>query len=236
MRRVVVTGAARGLGLEFCRQFLELGDGVIAIVRAPAGNAKLDSLQRAWPETLHVRVLDVTDFEHVAEFGEELASFPVHILVNNAGEIGPETHKGESGQAFHSISLDLLERLYRVNSIAPLYLTQALFPSLRLAGNARTFVLGSTVGVAKETFGDYYAYRMSKAAVHVAFATLAKDLAQFSILAGVICPGWVRTELGGPQASMEPDDSVRMMIDVMLNFSPEQSGRFVGFDGRVLDF
>lgn len=236
MRRIVVTGAARGLGLEFVRQFLELGDGVIAITRGTSERSALEALRAAWPNTLHTREVDVTCYSDVAEFGKQLAPLPVDILINNAGQIGPETHKGELGQSVESLDITLLERLFSVNAIAPLFFTQALIPSLRLTGTAKTFVMGSTIGVAAETFGDYYGYRMSKAAAHIAFATLAKDLARFSIKAGIICPGWVRTALGGPNAQLDPADSVRMMIQVMLDFADAQNGKFISFDGRVLPF
>jgi len=222
--------------LEFCRQFLECGDAVVAIVRRPDSVSALQLLKEEWPETLHFNFLDVTDFEAVNAFGREMQSLAIDILINNAGQIGPETHKGEQGQNLETLDPTLIANLTSVNAIAPLVLTKALLPSLALAHKPCTFLLGSTVGVARETFGDYYAYRMSKAAGHIAFATLAKDLAKSNILAGVICPGWVKTDLGGPNASLEIDESVRQMIRVMQNFSPEQNGKFLDFSGRVLEY
>jgi NAD(P)-dependent dehydrogenase (short-subunit alcohol dehydrogenase family) len=236
MRRIVVSGANRGIGLEFCRQLLANGDAVIAIARQVPLAPSLEELKRLWPDTFHISTFDVTDHASVREFGEQVAALPVHILINNAGQIGPETHKGEDGQNLATLDPQLLSRLFEVNAIAPLVLTRALLPSLRLTGNAKVFVLGSTVGVAKQTFGDYYGYRMSKAAAHIAFATLAKDLAEQRIMAATICPGWVKTDLGGPNASLEIDDSVRQMIAVINSFSPEQNGLFLDQAGNVLDY
>ena len=175
MERVVVTGASRGLGLEFCRQFLREGYAVVAVVRRNAV-PELETLKTIWPDRLHTRVLDVTDEAGVRQFGAEMARFPVSILVNNAGQIGPETFKGEAGQNVDTLDLALCRQLFEVNALAPLMLTLALLPSLVLSGRGRSVVMGSTVGCARETFGDYYGYRMGKASAHVAFATLGKDL------------------------------------------------------------
>ncbi len=236
MRRVVVTGANRGLGLEFCTQFLEKGDCVVAVIRNAAAGPGLARLKELWPETLHFRTLDVTDAVEVTRFGLEMEQLPVDILINNAGQIGPEKHNGEEGQAADSLSFTVLRELFEVNALAPLRLTMALVPALLRAPQPKVFVMGSTVGVAAETFGDYYGYRMSKSAAHIAFASLAKDLRERGILVGVLCPGWVRTDLGGPNAPLSPRDSVLGMIDVIDRFSLSENGKFVSYDGRLLEY
>lgn len=236
MERVVITGAGRGIGLEFCRQFARQGFGVVAVTRNVAGHPSLQQLVAEYPETLHLKELDVTDFSAVVEFGMEISGLPVDILVNNAGQIGPESHKGEFGQTIGKLDYSVLRELFELNALAPLHMTECLVPSLSLSGRPRVFVLGSTVGCASETFGEYYGYRMSKAAAHIAFATLAKDLATRNISAAVLCPGWVRTDMGGPSASLSAEDSVRMMADVITRFSESQRGKFLSFDGRELAY
>ena len=236
MERIVVTGAGRGLGLEFCRQYVRRGDAVIAVTRQVRPEPGLAELRAQWPETLHIRKLDVTDFSAVERFGAELAALPVDGLINNAGQIGPELHKGEQGQSLEHLDPAVFLRLYEVNAVAPLIFAASLLPSLQLASRPRVFVLGTTVGIANQTFGGYYAYAMSKAAAHVSYAALAKELAARDILVGIICPGWVRTDLGGPLASLEAADSVRMMIEILDGFAKEQSGQFITFDGTSLAF
>lgn len=235
MRRIVVSGASRGLGLEFCKRYLEGGDGVVALARNPSAPALLD-LKGRHPTMLEIVSLDVTDAAAVERFGEQIAPLHVDILINNAGQIGPETYKGEDGQNLSSLSLDVVRNLFDVNAIAPLAITRALLPSLRLAVNAKTVVMGTTVGIASQTFGDYYAYRMSKAAVNIAFATLGKDLATEGIIASIVCPGWVRTDMGGENAAMSVEDSVSMMLETIDSLSLEKSGQFVDWLGNALDF
>jgi NAD(P)-dependent dehydrogenase (short-subunit alcohol dehydrogenase family) len=235
MQRIVITGAGRGLGLEFCRQYLERGDAVIGVARDVAASTELQALRDAWPQRLHLAEFDVTDFGAVDGFASGLSVMHVDILVNNAGAIGPETHKGESGQNLGTLDPRLLSRLFEVNAVSPVYLTRALLPSLRLSARPRAFVMGSTVGLPRETFGDYYGYRMSKAAAQVAFATLARDLQDTGIVAATVCPGWVRTRMGGPNASTAPEDSVAQMIQLMEDFPTALNGRFVDAAGRPLD-
>jgi NAD(P)-dependent dehydrogenase (short-subunit alcohol dehydrogenase family) len=236
MRRIVISGVSRGLGREFCIQYLYRGEAVVGLCRSLQSCQSLIEYTHQTPQRLHLVELDVTDFDSVLAFGQQISGLPVDLLINNAGQIGPETHKGEAGQSVRDLNPDILDRLFKVNALAPLILTSALIPSLQQSAAAKAFVLGSTVGVAKETFGDYYGYRMSKSAAHIAFATLAKDLQNLGIVAAVLCPGWVKTDLGGPNAHLEPTDSVRKMIDVIETFAPALNGKFVNVDGLQLDF
>ncbi len=235
MERVVVTGASRGLGLEFCRQYLRAGYAVIAVVRREEVT-ELETLKTIWPDRFHTRALDVTDEAGVRRFGAEMAEFAVSVLVNNAGQIGPETHKGEPGQNVDTLDLALCRNLFEVNALAPLVMTLALLPSLAMSGRGRSVVMGSTIGCARETFGDYYGYRMSKAAAHVAFATLGKDLVSRGAVCATVCPGWVKTDLGGPAATLEPHESVEGMIRVIDGLGPEQAGGFIAFDGSPIAY
>jgi NAD(P)-dependent dehydrogenase (short-subunit alcohol dehydrogenase family) len=236
MERIVVTGASRGIGLEFCRQFARRGDWVFALARHVELTSELIRLRDELPDLVHVRQLDVTDFAEAKIFAVEISTLPVDILINNAGQIGPETHRGQRGQAFGSIDYNVVRDLFEVNAVAALHLTECMLPSLKLSARARAFVLGSTVGCAAETFGDYHGYRMSKSAAHITFATLGKDLASQNISAGVICPGWVRTEMGGASAPLSAEESVRGMIQVMDSFSESNRGKFLSYDGRELHF
>lgn len=215
MERIVVSGAGRGLGLEFCRQYLENGDGVVALAKNPSSSLGLYQLKNSYPNLLEIVGLDVANYADVAAFGTRISSLPVNILINNAGVIGPETHKGEAGQSVDTLDPQIIESMFRINAVGALMLTKALLPSLILANNPRVVVLGSTVALPRESFGDYYGYRMSKAAAHIAFATLAVDLDKLGIAAGVVCPGWVQTDLGGSAAPLLPRDSVSGMRRVI---------------------
>lgn len=236
MRRIVVTGASRGLGLEFCRQYLEKGEAVVGIVRPTSSRDGVGALARDFPDRFHVAELDVANPMSCADFGEQVCNLPVDILINNAGIIGPETHKGETGQNISSFDPAIARSLFETNALAPLNLTLLLLPSLRRVKEARAIVLGSTVGIVRETFGDYYSYRMSKAAAHIAFATLAKDLGNEDIIAAVVCPGWVRTDMGGGAASLSAQESVEGMIRVIDALKCADSGCFIDYSGNTIAF
>ncbi|WP_044558959.1 SDR family oxidoreductase [Azospirillum sp. B4] len=231
MRRVVVTGATRGLGLEFARFYARSGDAVVATGRNPEGNAALCDLKAAFPDRVHTAHLDVTDADAVSAFGQLIESLPVDILINNAGVIGPEVYKGESGQTLETLEPRVLHDLFSANAVAPLLVTRALLPSLSRHAGSKVFVLGTSVGIAAETFPDYYGYAMSKAAVHIGFAALAKELSKRGIAVGILSPGWVRTDLGGAAAALSPDESVAGMARVIDAFGLADSGRFFAYDG-----
>lgn len=236
MQRIVITGASRGLGLEFAKQYLELGDAVVATVRPQSNLESLRDLKRKYPSRLHFVSFDLSAFDEIERFAIKMAGLPVDVLINNAGQIGPETHKGEIGQALFNMDPSVLTRLFVVNAVAPLYLTKSLLPSLLQTAKPRVVALGTTVSIASQTFGDYYGYRMSKSAMNIAFATLAKEIPSDKLKIGIICPGWVRTEMGGPNASLAPSDSVRMMLGLVESFHQEWHGKFLDYSGKLHDF
>jgi len=228
-RNALVTGANRGLGLEFVRQLLLAGDHVVAACRQPGRANALNALAGEHPGRLHVLPLDVAAARSHAELARELplvlgADGRVDLLVNNAGVL-------HSGERFGFLTPANFEDSFRVNALGPLLLAQALAP--RLADGARVVNLSSELGsIATTTRFGTPSYNMSKAAQNMATALLARALAERGIVVAALHPGWVRTDMGGEGASLAPADAVAALLRVVAGLTEEDSGRFLDWRGR----
>lgn len=224
MPTVVITGANRGLGLEFARQYAADGWRVIATCRDLAKASK----ELTGTPGVDVRALDVTNFSSVADFGRSLAGQGVDLLVNNAGIYGRR-----DAQQFGAVDPEEWMEVLKVNTIAPVKLVEALLPSLRQAPGARIAILSSKVGsIADNDTGGSYAYRTSKTAVNMAGKNLALALTDIPVI--LLHPGWVRTDMGGPNGLIDTTESVAGMRKVIDSAGPEQSGRFYDYAGKEI--
>ena len=219
-RVYLVTGANRGIGLAFVRALSERGDRVIAAARRPEEARDLAKLPvRAEP-------LDVADEKSVAGLARRLAGEPLDVLINNAAI-------GDDGPAFEGLPMKSLEEAFRVNAVGPAAVTQALLPNLR-AGRSRTVVnLSSGLGsISENDSGGWIAYRASKAALNQLTRTIAVELKRERFICVAICPGWVRTDMGGRGAPLSADASVAFMLKVLDGLTLADSSRFLDRHGR----
>lgn len=219
---VVITGANRGLGLEFSRQFAAAGATVIATARRPDDAEELRKLG------VRIEQLDVADSASVAQFRQRIGDMPVDILINNAG-IGSWLYRLED------VDADALDRHFQVNTLGPMRVTQALLPSLRRStGRTVVNITSDLASLERNTRGGAYGYRESKAGLNMFTRTLAAELRPQGFICIVISPGWVRTEMGGPQAEQTPTESVAGIIRVLRGLTPEDSGKFLDYRGEEL--
>jgi NAD(P)-dependent dehydrogenase (short-subunit alcohol dehydrogenase family) len=225
--RSVVTGANRGIGFEFVRQMIARGDDVVAGVRRPD---RADSLRALAAERLRILTLDVADPASVVAFARELGDEPVDLLINNAGIVGD---RGE----LTSLDAEDLSRTFLVNAVGPVLVTRALLPNLR-RGQARKVVhLSSGMGsIGDNTSGGSYGYRMSKAALNMASRNLAHDLKLDGIMSVVLNPGWVQTDMGGPDATLPVGESVRRMLGIIDKLTIERTGQFLNHTGEPYEW
>jgi NAD(P)-dependent dehydrogenase (short-subunit alcohol dehydrogenase family) len=223
-RSVLITGANRGLGLEFARQYLRAGWTVIATARDPAAAKDLAALG----DGLRIVPLDVTSAESVAALATALNGQPIDLLINNAG-VGVGL---DGGPHLADLKIDEFEHVLRVNAVGPVRVTQALLPNLR-AGKGRTVVgITSTLGsITANRQGGFYGYRESKAALDMFVRSIAAELKDEGFTCVALFPGWVKTDMGGPDAQLTPEQSVTGMRRVLDGLKPEDSGKFLGFDG-----
>ncbi len=228
--RVLVTGANRGLGLEFVRQLLSRGDRVIAACRHPGRAAELTRQAGAHPGHLHVLPLDAAKPASHAELAREAALLfeGLDLLINNAGVLVP-------GERFGEVRAEDLDASFRTNAMGPFLLTQALAPLLAKGERPKvanlSSELGSVAGVGR--FGTP-SYCISKAALNMVSALLAAALSEQGIAVVVLHPGWARTDMGGPNAAVAPPDSVAGLLRIIDTLTPETSGRFLDWQGRQL--
>lgn len=226
--RYAVTGASRGLGLEFVRQLLRRGAVVEAGVLLLEENADvLQALAREAEGRLRVHPLDVTDPASVAAFAREVeGGGPLDVLINNAGVFG-------GMEPLAGLDYQVLLRTFDTNTLGALRVTAALLPALRRGSTRRIACLSSRAGsVADNSSGGLYAYRLSKAALNMAVRNLSVELCPegFTVLA--VHPGWARTDMGGASAPQSAEESVHGLLQVLDGARPEDTGRFIDFRGQ----
>lgn len=223
-RTVLITGANRGLGLEFARQYQAAGWTVIATAREPKGANEL----RAIGKDIRIEALDVADPASIAALATTLKDVPIDLLINNAGISG-------GGRSLSEINPDEYERVLQVNTIGPMRVTQALLPNLK-AGEGKMIVsISSGLGsITQNTRGGNYAYRESKAALNMFMRTLAAELKGDGFICIAMSPGWVQTDMGGPNAQLTPEQSITGMRKVMDGLKPEDTGKFWNHDGEIV--
>ena len=231
MPNVLVTGANRGLGLAMVRALLARGDRVVATCRQPGKATELNRLSGEYPGRLHVLPLDVAQPRAHAELARELPLVlgedgTLDLLVNNAGVL-------HTGERFGQLTAANLEDSFRTNVMGPLLLTQTLAPLL--GANAKVAAisseLGSISGVSR--FGTP-SYNISKAALNMASALLARALDDRGITVLALHPGWVQTDMGGQNATVSPEASAAGLLQVIDGAAPEDSGRFLDWQGEAL--
>lgn len=224
--RFVVTGANRGIGLEFVKQLTARGDEVDATTREPDEASDLQELVRRPGVRLRIHRLDVVDDASVAAFAEQLPAGPVDVLINNAGVSGVK-----GGEPIDPP--DIL-RVFNVNAAGTLRVVRALLSRLRAGKGKKIVNLTSQLGSITETTGGRYAYRLSKAALNMATRILAEDLRGEGFRTVALHPGWVQTRMGGSAAPVPPEQSIRGMLPIIDGLTAEQSGRVFDFQGREI--
>lgn len=227
METILITGANRGLGLGFTRTYLERGARVHACARTPERADELRRLAEEHGDRLEIHELDVTDAGHIAELKRALEGEAIDILLLNAG-IYPD-----KSLSFGQLDEDKWIAGFRTNTIAPAKLSEALLPNVERSDRKVIAVVTSLMGsIADNQAGSFYMYRSSKAAVNMVVKSMAIDLKPRGIACVVLHPGWVKTDMGGPNARIDIPESVGGMRDVLDRLTLEDSGRFLAYDGR----
>jgi len=221
-KTVLITGANRGLGLEFARQYSAAGWKVIGTARKPATATDLKDLG------VRVIQLDVADAESAAAMAAALADEPIDLLINNAGMANRD------GMDFETLDFAGIERVLAVNTIGPMRVTRALLPNLRAGKGKQVVHISSGLGSIEENnSGGYYGYRESKAALNMFNRSLAWNTKDEGLTCVVMSPGWVRTDMGGPEANLSPEESITGMRKVIGALTTEDTGTFQSWDGTI---
>lgn len=222
MPTVLITGANRGIGLEFARQYATDGWDVVATCRRPDEAAELKA------RGLELHALDVSDFAAIAALAQALADRPVDVLINNAGIYGGR-------QTFGSVDAEEWARVLRVNVMAPMKMAEALVGNLARGQRRVIASISSRMGsIDDNASGGAYVYRSSKAALNAVTKSLSVDLRAQGIICMVLHPGWVKTAMGGVGALISPHQSVMAMRRIIDGATLGHSGHFFNYDGQEI--
>ena len=223
---VLITGASRGIGLEMVRFGIEQNWRIFACCRHPHQADSLLSVAKLANGRVSVHVADMEDLATIQALAYELRNEAIDILINNAGVYGSD--KNKFGNTDVASWLDT----FQVNTIAPLKVSAALIEQLRMGDTKVIACMTSKMGsMADNGSGNSYIYRSSKAALNAVVKSMSIDLRSDGIKCVALHPGWVKTDMGGPNAEITTRESVTRLFDIMLNLEEKDSGRFIDIDG-----
>ena len=227
METILITGANRGLGLEFVRQYAPTGATLLACCRDPQNASELQALQKHHAN-IRIYPLDISNTQDIQKLASQIQE-PIDILINNAGIL-------EKEEGFGNLSTDTFVQTFLINSIAPLKMTEAFSKQVAKSNRKLIVCISSSMGsIGENSSGNYYSYRTSKAALNMAMKTAAFDLAPQGINVLLLHPGWVKTRMGGEDAAIEPAKSIAGMRKVIENYQPKPAEvAFYRFDGTVV--
>lgn len=228
MLSVLITGASRGIGLEFARQYAAAGWRVLACCRCPDHASDLKRLASLYtPGCITLYQLDMACFNQIDALAESLSDQSVDLLINNAG-VYPDADR-EDGM---TVDYDAWIETVRVNTMAPHKMATAFAAHVVRNQQRKIVSMTSKMGsISDNTGGGSYLYRSSKAALNMVVRSLAVDLVAQRVIVTALHPGWVQTDMGGPEALITVEQSVAGMRQVISQLTLADSGRFYAYDG-----
>ena len=221
---ILITGANRGIGLEYVRQYAQEGHTVYATVRDVANAAELQRMAAAYAQ-IHVLSLDVANITAIRALATQLSDLTIDILISNAGIYPPSGLGATDPQAWlHA---------FQVNTLTTYYLAEAFLTHLQRATQGKLIAMTSKMGsITDNGSGGEYIYRSTKTALNMVVKSLALDLQPFNIAVALLHPGWVRTDMGGPNGLINTETSVAGLRNVIDTLNVAQSGEFIAYDGK----
>ncbi|OAI21227.1 short-chain dehydrogenase [Methylomonas lenta] len=229
MKTVLITGANRGLGLEFCRQYTRDDWRVIATCRHPDIANDLNSLARQYAN-LQVHALDVADFSQIDALSQLLVNESIDVLINNAG-----IYADQQGCGVGQLDYQAWEKSFLINTLAAVKMAETFLPQLQKSKQKLIVSISSLMGsMADNASGGSLSYRSSKAALNAAMKSLSIELCRDLVGVLILHPGWVKTDMGGKNASITVEESVSGMRQQIEIFNLQKTGRFLNYEGAQL--
>lgn len=229
MPTVLITGASRGIGLQFCKKYCESGWTVIAACRNPAHSAGLTDLAVQYGN-LQVETLDMASLEQIDRLAQKLSAQTVDLLINNAG-----VYEDGRNNGFGRLDYGKWSSSFAINTLGPVKMAEAFFQQISRSKGKLIVNISSLMGSMSDNgSGGSLMYRTSKAALNAAMKSLSLDLAPSGIGILILHPGWVKTDMGGSNALIDVVTSVNGMCQVIDNFEMSQTGGFYKYDGQSL--
>jgi NAD(P)-dependent dehydrogenase (short-subunit alcohol dehydrogenase family) len=228
MANYFITGTNRGLGLEFVSQLAKRGETVFATCRDLKNASQLVDLSND-NKNVHLIEMDVAENSSRERGLERIQDEVIDVVINNAGIYGPRNAN------FGELKEDDWSNVFQTNVIAPLLLTQLIIERVRNSSIKKLIFLTSKMGSIEDNQGGgAYIYRSSKSALNAAVKSVSIDLRSQGFIAAMLHPGWVRTDMGGPNGLIDTQTSVQGMVSVIDTLTAEQSGGFLNYDGQVI--
>ena len=228
MTNVLITGANRGLGLGFVKKYLEKNVKVFCTTRDVLGSKELMDCKEKYPNNLEIFELDLLEEGTPSVLANLLDDRPIDIFINNAGV-------GSSNQHFEAVSSKPWLEVLKVNLIAPLMITQSIIDNVKKSLEKKIYFLSSQLGsIGDNASGGMYIYRSSKTGLNQVVKSLSVDLKLHGITVVSLHPGWVRTDMGGPNAPVTIDKSIEGMVNVIDTTDIKCTGKFLNYDGMEL--
>ena len=222
MTTIMITGASRGLGLEFARQFYNEECRVIATCRSPKDANELNAIG-----DIDVHALDVTDDKSVTTLADKLRGENIDILINNAGVIGQR-------DGFGRIDYDIWAETMDTNVFGPMRVAEAFRDNVMNSYKKQMIFITSRMGSITEAVPNAYVYRSSKAALNMAVKCLSAELGEQGLIAVLFHPGHVQTDMGGQAAPVTPQKSIEGMKNQIVALTCDDNGRFLSYDGHQI--
>ena len=230
MKTILITGANRGIGLELSRQYANDGWRVLACCRHPEKADALNKLAAQYPELLKVHTLDVADHAQIEQLAQTLSDESIDLLINNAG-IYPASDAGGFARTNYAEWMTA----FSINTMAPLKMVESFASQIIRSKQKLVVTITSQMGsIEDNSSGGNYLYRSSKAAANMVVKSLAVDLREKGVIAVAFNPGWVKTDMGGPNAMISVERSVTGMRQVISKLTLSDSGKFLGHDGQLI--
>jgi NAD(P)-dependent dehydrogenase (short-subunit alcohol dehydrogenase family) len=224
--QVLITGTNRGIGLSFVEQYAKDGWNVIACCRDPQSATELQALASKH-RNIQIIALDMADFSQIDAVALQLKEQKIDVLINNAG-VYPES-------SFNDVDFDDWASAFKINTMAPLKMAEAFMPHVAASQLKKIVTLSSKMGsVDDNTSGSSYIYRSSKAAVNMVMKSLSIDLKPYGIAVVTLHPGWVQTDMGGPNGLIDSQTSVTGLRKVIADLSLANSGKFIAYNGSEI--
>jgi len=225
---ILITGSNRGIGLELCKQYADDGWLVLACCRHPETATDLNKLAEQ-NNNIQIHQLDVMQTSEIKKLATELKNIKIDILFNNAGVYGPNNAN------FGNTDEQQWLQCFHINTIAPMKIMEAFVDSVAASEYKIIASMSSKMAsMADNSSGGSYLYRSSKAAINAVMTSAAIDLKPKGIKVAILHPGWVKTDMGGPHAEINTQESVLNLRKILKNLTPQNSGCFFEIDGSII--
>ena len=223
MSRVLITGASRGIGAELARQYAAVGDDVIACVRDPEAVPGIDDIR----DSVTIQQMDTGSPDSISAAAAAIGDGALDVLINNAGAVGGMR------QSVDDLDIEEWHRSLDVNTIGPLLIARAFKANLAASGDGKLMNVTSQLAASTWPMGGMYIYSSTKAGLCKIAQALAIDWKDEPITVALMHPGWVRTDMGGPNAAITPEECASGIRSVIAGLTKADSGKFYKWNGEI---